>query len=180
MNDAKQKKHDVNQRNDDNPRTAFRNGRGDFHRANFSGWWPGPGRRRFVQMDGVTRFSTAADHHFDVRRRRFQIELQLRHLGGEKVEGNQREDGDAESAGRGNQRLADAAGDAGDGQFRAADVEKRAHQAGHGAEQTQQRRERDERVHDGQKTPGAFEFDARRQLQRAQQRGVGVADMARP
>ena len=131
---------------------------------------------RLVQMNRVARFS-AADHHLDIRRRRFQIKLQLRHLGGEIIEGNQRENGDAQSAGRGNQRLADAAGDGGDGQFRAADVEKRAHQAGDRAEQAEQRRERDERVHDGEKTSGAFEFDARRQLQRAEQRAVRVTDV---
>ena len=74
-------------------------------------------------------------------------------------------------------RLADAAGDGRDGQFRAADVEKRAHQAGDGAEQAEQRRERDERVHDREKTPGALQLDARRQLQRAQQRAVRVADV---
>ena len=135
-------------------------------------------RCRFVQMNRVAGFS-AADHDFDIRRRGFQIKLQLRHLRGKIVERNQRENRDAQSARRRNQRLADAAGDGGDGKFRAADVQKRAHQSRDRAEQTEQRRERDERVHDREKTSGAFEFDAGGQLQRAVQRTVFVADDGR-
>ena len=48
---------------------------------------------------------------------------------------------------------------------------------GHRAEQAEQRRERDQRVHDGEKTSGALEFDAGGKLQRAQQRTVRVADV---
>ena len=59
-------------------------------------------RLRLVQVNGVARFPAAADHHFDVWCCCFQIKLQLRHLCGEIVEGNQREDGDAQSAGGGN------------------------------------------------------------------------------
>src|SRR5208282_3020558 len=58
--------------------------------------WRCPG-----QMSGVTRFHAAANHHFDIGCRRFQLELQLRYLRRKKVERNQREDGDAQAAGRG-------------------------------------------------------------------------------
>src|SRR5260221_14097971 len=115
------------------------------------------------QMNGVRRFSTA-DHHLDICRRRFQIKLQLRHLGEKIVERDERKDRDAKAASRRDQRLADAAGDGSDGQFGATDVKERTHQSRHRAEQTEQRPERDERVHDRKKTSGAFEFDARRQL----------------
>ena len=45
----------------------------------------------------------AADHDFDIRRRRFQVKLQLRHLGGKIIERNQRKNGDGQSAGGGDQ-----------------------------------------------------------------------------
>ena len=136
-------------------------------------------RLRLVQMNGVTRFPAAPDQNFHVRCRRFQVELQLRHPGGEIIERDQRKDGDGQSARRGNQCFANAAGDAHDGEFGAADVEKGAHETGDGAKQPEQRRKRDECVHDREETPGAFQLDARRQLQRAQQRAVRVADVVR-
>ncbi len=50
----------------------------------------------------------------------------------------------------------------------------------HRAQETEQRRERDERVHDSEKTSGALEFDAGGKLQCAEQRTVFMADVAEP
>ncbi len=57
-------------------------------------------------------------HHLQIRRSRgLQFELQVRHSGSEKVKRNQREDGDAQAAGRGDQRLRDTTGDGLNGQL---------------------------------------------------------------
>ena len=57
--------------------------------------------------------------HLHVAGRGFQFELQPRQFAREKVERNQRNDGDHQAAGGGDQGFADAASDRHDRQFRA-------------------------------------------------------------
>src|SRR5439155_1393501 len=107
------------------------------------------------------------DHDFDVGRRGFELELELGQFAGEKVERNQRDDGDGQTAHGGYERLANAAGDRAGGAFDAgaADGQKGLENAGNGAQQPQQRRQRRQRVHDRQKTSRFLQFRPRSHLQ---------------
>ena len=116
------------------------------------------------------------EHHFQVRGCRLQFELQVRHPGSKKVKRNQSENGNTETAGRGNERLGDAAGDGLHGQLFVAEKTERPNKTGNRAQQTEQRRQSYECVHDDEESTGAFDLDAGSDLQCALQRGVLVIE----
>jgi hypothetical protein len=107
------------------------------------------------------------EHNFQVRGCRLQFELQVRHSRGEKVKRNQRKNRDTETARRGDQRFRDTAGDGLHSEFFVAQKAERLDQTGDRAQQTEQRRERHQRIHDHEEASGAFDLDAGGNLQRA-------------
>jgi hypothetical protein len=116
------------------------------------------------------------EHHFQVRGCRLQFELQVRHPGRKKVKRNQREDGDTETAGRGNERFGDAAGDGLHSQLFVSEKTERPNKTSNCAQQTEQRCQGYEGVHNDEESTGAFDLDTGSNLQRALQRRVLVIE----
>jgi hypothetical protein len=116
------------------------------------------------------------EHHFQVRCCRLQFELQVRHPGRKKVKRNQREDGNTETAGRGNERFRDAASDGLHSQLFVPEKTERPNKTSNGAQQTKQRCQSYQGVHDDEESTGAFDLDAGSDLQCALQRGVLVIE----
>src|SRR5918996_3792342 len=82
-----------------------------------------------------------SQHHFQICGCRLQFELQVRHPGSEKVKGNQSEDGNAKTAGRGDERLGDTAGDRLHSQLFVAEKTERLNKTGNRTQKTEQRRQ---------------------------------------
>ena len=92
------------------------------------------------------------------------------------VERKQAEDRDAQAAGGGDQRLGDATADFRGGELFIPDEVERVHDAGDGAEQAEQRRERDEGAEHPEPFLGVIQFVGGSQLHRAEQGAVRVRD----
>src|SRR3954453_6917477 len=118
------------------------------------------------------RFVLGFQHNFEVRRRSLQFELQVRHPRGEKVKRNQRENRDAETACGRDKRFRDTAGDRLDRELFVAEEAERTHQTGDRAKKTEQRRQRDQRIHDHEEATSALDLDTCGDLKRALERGV--------
>jgi hypothetical protein len=116
------------------------------------------------------------EHHFQVRCCRLQFELQVRHPGRKKVKRNQREDGNTKTAGRGNERFCDAASNGLHSQLFVSEKTERPNKTGNGAQQTKQRCQSYQGVHDDEESASAFDLDAGSDLQCALQRGVLVIE----
>ena len=111
------------------------------------------------------------EHNFQVGGCRLQFELQVRHARGEKVKRNQRKNRDTETARRGDQRFGNTASDRLHSELLVAEEAEGLDQTGDRAQQTEQRRERHQRIHDDQEAAGAFDLDAGGDLQRGLERG---------
>src|SRR5207245_346971 len=122
------------------------------------------------------RRGLCSQHHFQICGCRLQFELQVRHPGSEKVKRNQSEDGDTETAGRCNQCLGDTPGDGLHREFFVTEKAERSNQTGDRAQQTEQRRQSYECVHDDEESTRAFDLDAGSDLQCPLQRGVLVIE----
>src|SRR5262249_53052845 len=134
-------------------------------------------------FDGAAKFDRvesflfgSLDHDFDVGGGGFEFELELSDFASEIVEWNESQDRDSEAAHGCDQRLADAAGNLAGLVFNAcvADDEEGSINSGDGSQQSEQRRKRDERVHDSEKSTSLLEFSAGSYLQCALQGGMEV------
>ena len=138
---GEEKEHDVDQRNDLDPRFLVWNGRAYTHwiflnRRAFPGGGSCPGdlhlARRCVCASNITSRFVAAVCSSNSK-------LDTREV--KKLKGIRRENGDAETAGRGDERFRDTAGDGLHSQLFVAEKTERLNKTGNRSQQTEQRRQ---------------------------------------
>src|ERR1051326_4353019 len=164
---GEQKEHDVDQRDDLDPRFFVRNRRAYAH-GNSSIWRTGL-PKRVRSSRSLRRDVLRLNHHFQISSRCLQLELQVRHAGSEKVKRNQSEDGNAKTARRGDERLGDTAGDRLDSELFVTEKTERPDKTRNRAQQTEQRGKRNECVHHNEKPAGTLDLDTGSDLQRTLQ-----------
>lgn len=125
-------------------------------------------------LEVMTVVTGGFDEEFHVIDGAFEAAAEAGEAVGEVVEGEETENGDAESAGGGDEGFGDAATDLDGGQFLAADEAEGVHDADDGAEEAEEWGEGDEGAEDPEASFGVIEFIGGAELHGAEEGGVGV------
>src|ERR1700677_2934504 len=132
----------------------------------------GNGETSFIIKSALVLVLGGVDEDLGVGAGGLQQEGELGDLGREIIQRDQADDGNGQTAGGGDERFRDTTGNRLHGKLGRAQLEEGAHEAGDRAEQTEQRRERHDRVHDHEETTRALDLDTGGNLQSALERGV--------